>query len=195
MERHICAFAAVYGYCSHFPKQPSKGPEEELFLYHYVGSATCRGVVGPGNNKVHHGSMRNSKDNAFVLGGGASFCSPAHPFQKPFAESLLEAHNRKNFLGVCCGPVFHYHLFPEVLHYEVLAERGVVTHVELKYLVGRVFLVDVHGVQTHVVADEILELFIGDFSKSLEPGDFRALSELLDALQLFRLAVAVAHVE
>ena len=73
----------------------------------------------------------------------------------------------------------------------MLSVNGVVAHIELEYG-GYGFLVgEFHRVQTHLRADEMDELFVGNLSETLEPGDLDSCLELGYGLFLFLGVVAV----
>ena len=98
---HIASLAAVHGDCSHSLEQPAQRPEEELFLYHYVGKYSDGCAVSPGNYEIHDRSVRNPKEYAFaVLDGFFLGCLPAHQLQYPFAEFLSAAHLKNPCLVV-----------------------------------------------------------------------------------------------
>jgi hypothetical protein len=76
------------------------------------------------------------------------------------------------------------HVFAQIADDELLALRGVFTHVEGEDIAHGLAFLELDGVEAHVRADHEFELAGRDFPEALEPGDFGVLVEGLDRLLL-----------
>lgn len=90
--------------------------------------------------------------------------------------------------GSIIRDVFLHH---EVVDDEVLSFHGVLAHVELQQFLHGVGLAQGDLFQTHVLADEVLELVGRNLAETLESRNLRVRAELADGSHalLFRIAV------
>ena len=70
--------------------------------------------------------------------------------------------------------------------------HGILTHVEFQQFLYEVCLAQRHLLQTHVLADEMLELVWRDFSQTFESGDFGVGTQFFNGFHTFLLSVAIA---
>ena len=73
----------------------------------------------------------------------------------------------------------------------LLAFRSILTHKELKHLLDRFLYVNLNGVQTDVLRNEMLELIRGNFAQTLKAGNFGVLAESLESGFALRVIIAI----
>lgn len=79
----------------------------------------------------------------------------------------------------------------QVVDNKLLTLHRVLAHKELKHLVDRVFLAQLHTVETHVGAYEVGKLVGANFPKTLESRDLGIVAELVDGTHAFLVGIAI----
>ena len=79
----------------------------------------------------------------------------------------------------------------QVVDDEALALEGVLAHVELQQVVDGVVLGDAHAVETHVVADELLELVGRNLAETFETRDLGIDAAAVEGFQTLLLGITI----
>ena len=79
----------------------------------------------------------------------------------------------------------------QVVHDELAAFEGVLAHVEAEHTFGVEILVQQHGVEAHIFADEGLELVGRDLAETFESGNL-GVGDGLEGVDAFLIGIAVS---